>query len=350
MVALLHVSHSKYNLQDGGVSILIEHHASLAPQVLRMLGNGHGAVIFFFVLSGFVLSLALKRRPNDTSGFVVNRLFRIYPAVISTILAFVLVYLTTGGALSPPQSAMHVLANMALFKTDMNGVMWSLQLELIAAPFILASFHAWRRWGYGALAVLFVALVVLSFVGFWTGLLDGNPPLSALHAFIAGMLAALHGETWVKKVGWSRLLLGVFIAGFFVTRPVVGWASNWSVIFEVLFACGIVSQLAYGPFPRRPIPVLSYYGKISYSFYLLHPLSLIAIWSSPALLGTWVRHGVSPVVIALTLFVASVAAITVLAHLQQTYVERMGTRLGRALNLRIRDIVARRESASGALS
>ena len=345
IVALMHVSQAKYALPDGQLVALLHSDRSRFGVVFNAIVNGHGAVIFFFVLSGFVLSLALKRQPDAPIAFAISRLFRIYPAVISTILLFVVVYFTFGGALVAPRSISHVIENMALIRADMNGVMWSLQLEVLAIPVILLSFYARSKFGALILPTLFVALVALSFSKQWTALLNYDPPLTAMHAFIAGMLAALYCETLVRKIGWSRVLLSIYVGGFFLARPIFGWFSNWSVVLETLFACGIVAQLAFGPFPKHSIPLLSYYGRISYSFYLLHTLSLIVLWHSEARFGAWVQQGVPRIVITLGIFVISVAVITVLAHIQQMCVEKPAMRLGNALVGRWRRPVTREMSS-----
>ena len=63
--------------------------AAITPY-FRIFNNGGGAVAAFFVISGFVLALSLERGPNDlpTSGsrFFLSRVFRIYPAIIATVV------------------------------------------------------------------------------------------------------------------------------------------------------------------------------------------------------------------------------------------------------------------------
>src|SRR6187402_933896 len=55
---------------------------------LGILINGSSAVLFFFVLSGFVLTLpfANNKKPLKLVEFYVKRVFRIYPAYIVAIL------------------------------------------------------------------------------------------------------------------------------------------------------------------------------------------------------------------------------------------------------------------------
>ena len=58
--------------------------------VLKGFSNGIGAVVAFFVISGFVLARSLEANP-DPLRFFRNRLFRLFPAavaVVALVLAF----------------------------------------------------------------------------------------------------------------------------------------------------------------------------------------------------------------------------------------------------------------------
>ena len=74
--------------------------AHIVSSALRIFGNGAGAVVLFFVLSGFVLTGALVRLPrysgSGATQFIVSRLFRIYPAVFATMAIFAALLLANG--------------------------------------------------------------------------------------------------------------------------------------------------------------------------------------------------------------------------------------------------------------
>src|ERR1700722_11705379 len=55
---------------------------------------GRSCVIMFFVLSGFVLAFSLLKKPAGFAGYVVKRLFRIYPAFLLVIVASYLLHLS----------------------------------------------------------------------------------------------------------------------------------------------------------------------------------------------------------------------------------------------------------------
>jgi peptidoglycan/LPS O-acetylase OafA/YrhL len=315
----------------------------LCALVLRVLGNGHGAVVLFFVISGFVLTGSLLRGPqNHATGalrFLVARILRIYPAAFATIAIFGVVFWTTGAATNGPDSydAIGLLKNALLFDTSINGVMWTLQLEVIAVPLLLIAYLGFLRFGVVAVAALFVVLVALSFWGSWTRAIGGANMFGTIHAFVAGMLAFLVSPRLIK---WctpriATLVLAGAGAGFLASRPVLGWTSNWAVIAEAVFGAIVVAVLAFG----RPgalaamfdICLIRFFGRISYSFYLLHPLTLMVMWNIPTVLATVILAGVPPVAVAVGLFVSSVAVVTPLAFVMYRWVEQPGVRANRKL-------------------
>jgi peptidoglycan/LPS O-acetylase OafA/YrhL len=314
----------------------------LGVLILRIIGNGDGAVVLFFVLSGFVLSATLIHSPqNQVSNamqFGIARLFRIYPAVVLTVAIFAAVFWTTGAALSAgPYSLGLLLRNALLFATSVDGVMWSLQLEVIAIPLIFVAYLGWRRWGGAFLAGLFLPLAALSFWGPWNRAIGAPNLFGEIHAFVLGMAAYLVAprfiERWSARTGTLVFAAAAFL--FLASRPLLGFASKWSAITEAASGAIGVAMLAVGR-PNGPAVVFDanivrFFGRISYSFYLLHPLTLLVIWKIPGALGAVVASGVPTVAVATLLFVVSVAAVTPLAYASYRWVERPGVAAGRSM-------------------
>lgn len=347
MVALFHCGQATYFDATQQAALLVQgsyRSQSYLDAAFRIAGNGHGAVVFFFVLSGFVLMMMLSRQTGDLKGsagpFFIGRALRIYPAIFSTIAIFVGLFLLTGMSLgsATAYSISNVIANALLLRTDINGVMWSLQTEMIAAPLIFLLYWSWRRWGVAALLLPALVLIGLSFSKEWSGTPGNGVSLGNLYSFVVGMIACAYGKTIVARLPHSAFLLVLAVAGFALSRPLFGWWSNWSVILETVFAGLITTFIAYGDPLRegRMMAAARYFGRISYSFYLLHALTLIALWNMPELLGRAVTAGVPPIAAALVAFISSVLVITPLAHLQYAVVERAGARLARALTWRLR--------------
>src|SRR5215813_11704729 len=61
----------------------------------KALTNGYGAVVAFFVISGFVLARSLDSNLN-AARFVRARIFRLFPAAITTVTIFTAVYYAFG--------------------------------------------------------------------------------------------------------------------------------------------------------------------------------------------------------------------------------------------------------------
>ena len=333
MVGLYHVCTTAFNDPAGATHLNDLVGSTQNPWsdlAFRIAGNGPGAVIIFFVLSGFVLALALQKSGRSdwsaARGFLAGRVFRIYPAVVSTLCIFGVVYLATGQSLVPAaaNTLSNYLANIALIRPAIVGPTWSLTLEMLAAPLIFASWQAWRRFGMPGLVVPYLLLVGLSFSPTWNYLIGQPGSLGQIYAFLSGMLAFLYGRPIVAALRRPGTCLLFAIACFAATRPIIGWGSYVTIWLETLFGSAIVALLAFGPF--RPAStafrVASYFGKISFSFYLLHPMTLMAQPLLSPSIADALRLGYDPLLICAGLFVASVAIATPLAAVQYALVER----------------------------
>ena len=99
---------------------------------------------------------------------------------------------------------------------------------------------------------------------------------------------------------------------------------TWALLVQCLSAATLVMLIAY----RSEVPLLTvldarivrFYGRISYSFYLLHPLTF---WTTGQLTA-WLLNGVDGfplTVVAVTSVLFSVAAVTPLAYVSWRFVE-----------------------------
>ena len=339
MVAAVHCSQAGFAPQRTLQTAAGENLAGrIALYVYRIFFNGNGALIMFFVISGFVLTRSLQAGPKKIGPaarrYFTARLFRIYPAIISTVLFFWLLYLTLGWALAGPSAydPMHVLRNALLWETSIDGVMWSLQVELVAVVLIFLVARLQPLFRFTGISVLLL-LTVLSFWKPWFDLLGRGKYFGWIFAFAFGIALQVHPAFWRRLLGWSYpWLFFLSIIVFFGARPI---SPHWAPLLECCASSVIIAVLAY-----RPASIVSrlldsafleFYGRISYSFYLLHPLSLIVLWDIPRQIN-WLRAtGLPNAAIELGLFIISSAAITPLAWLSWRYVEITGIDLGRRL-------------------
>ncbi|MGV1985572.1 acyltransferase family protein [Agrobacterium sp. 22-221-1] len=340
LVAGFHVGHVMVANSDGGVGRLIDHESKDIGEIAyHLLTNGgygvvvNAPVLFFFVLSGFVLMAALTEKSVSFPEFMARRLTRIYPAAFVSIAAFLLIYTTTGVSLSSPAefSAASVLQNALLLKASINGVLWTIQAELIGSVVAFCSYLVWRWRGLPALLTLLAALSFMSFSMLWVrlGQFDAAPSrLAFLHAFVFGAAAWVIGRS-LGEIHRSKILAICSIALFFASEPLCRWAlfpfpGMFSALLRCLCASVFIACLAFGDrginhaFDRAPLRFL---GRVSYSFYLLHPLSLMVIFSNSWIPNDLVSQGVPRWAVASGLLVASTLAVIPLAYLSYRFVE-----------------------------
>jgi peptidoglycan/LPS O-acetylase OafA/YrhL len=316
--------------------------------ILSIFGNGFAAVNLFFVISGFVLLQSLMRGPDpiaaNTSRFVIARVFRIYPAAVATIGLFYLVFAVTGAHISDPATfaPMSLLRNVLLIGFSINGVMWTLKLEIIAVPLLIVGFLLFRYLGGIALAVLLTATLILENHWQWVNLVDTPFGLRLLPFFAVGMIVFAFGR---KVSEWcpaplASVMLILAAVGTLALQPLL--SIEWESEHHIEMVCDgvIVGLLAFGSIGRLgkffDNSIVRFYGRISYSFYLVNPLTLLVYWNSPDALGRLVLgSGIPGIGSALIMFVTSVAVTTPIAWLMYRYVERPGISIGKSIAARL---------------
>lgn len=241
-----------------GLSVLLNH-AFLGP----------GAVVAFFIISGFVIHYPFRDKPLQTKQFLVRRWVRIgIPMIVSIVVAF-----QRGGMTLIP--------------------IWSLYCELIyytLYPLLRKIPGSWKQKFW----ISFFASLVVMFIGSYRSEL--NALLNQTNDNYQGSYASL-GDLWTWLVGLPCWLMGVIIAENIdairrvVNRPkiyliravvwgiaaiIVGLKAHWHVsyLFTLnLFAFPLAYWLTHEIIFFRthtPNRFLEYAGKFSYSFYLFH--------------------------------------------------------------------------------
>ena len=228
----------------------------IAGRLMHLLFPSNGAVMVFFVLSGYVLWGSFARKHSavaDAPDYVVARLFRLLPLVIATTLLYWLVTFPTPSEL---------IANMVLLSTSMNKVLWSLQVEMIGSMVIFIAWliarNDWTR--------LFIALcVVAAAVPFFRG----NPFVVYLPAFLLGAL--IHHVP--ARIWQSRALLVAALAVLLLPSIVFSY-HGVTRLLEILAAVAIVGCVAVQRPPVLERAPVRFLGAVSYPFYVIHPLGM----------------------------------------------------------------------------
>ena len=307
------------------VSVLAFHACMLSWD---MVAGGMAPVVVFFVLSGFLLARSLDRDP-DPVRFVRHRLFRLLPAAIATVFLLTLLYRSFGFYVGfrPSFDPLNVVLNALLIKSDINGVMWSLTVECVAIPVILLSHALLRQHSTTPVWILVVVLLVISSWGPYVHLLGGFTNLAPLYAFIVGLLVQAGGTTLTDALRPSRLTAIAAAALVVMVVVAVRKQTAVTIAFETICAALIVCFAAFGPgklAALRPfdLDIARFYGRISYSFYLLHMIGLV-------IATRLLPFEQPPVARAATLFLAGLLITTPAAWLMWRFIEVPFINLGR---------------------
>lgn len=315
---------------------------------LRLLVSaGPPAVVLFFTLSGFVLSLPFLRSTRGPSyaAFAIKRVCRIYPPFAAAVLASAVLYAVLEPApipsLSPwfntvlwdrPLSVDYVFRNLMLtglpHDMTLDLVMWSLVHELRISLIFPLLFVLTRRWPVAATAASLVLAVIC------TAALAGQEASSLgttlvdtarfIPMFVAGIVIAGHVDRVRSAVarlpGWTVAVLWLgSVALLLAPGPTL------SIYYDFVWGVGAVGLVALTVGSVRAnrllaAPPLVWLGRISYSLYLIHPPLLIA--------AVHVTHGRLPLWVTI---VGIVPLSLACAALMYRFVEQPSISLGRRL-------------------
>jgi peptidoglycan/LPS O-acetylase OafA/YrhL len=279
------------------LSVMVGHTLSYynlnQPPQLGGIFNGHAAVVLFFVLSGYVLSLSLLSRDLSVQNifyYYIRRMFRIYPALIAVSLLSLFyiivlrqiwqpVNLSLGfGQFFLPSSfdGLHILASFAGVSNYLIPQAWTISIELVASVLLpILLLVARRGLSYFvimlAVAILFsltygshtfrgVGVYLVDFV-IGMGLTICSPWLRRIFGNMGGVMRNLLGFACVFSLLQSSKLLAP--AG--LHQPFDQLVEAFSA--AVLMALIIFSGLNWPVLRHRAIV---YLGDVSYSLYIVH--------------------------------------------------------------------------------
>jgi peptidoglycan/LPS O-acetylase OafA/YrhL len=267
---------------------------------LRLLIDGPGAVLLFFVLSGFVLAASIESGLSsagsrfDYGRYGAKRFLRIYPPFAAIILASAGLYLMVqpikvdgvsgwfnnqswAYPVTPSLIAGHLLMTDQHRDMSLMNVMWSLIHELRISLIFPMVFFSLKARPVITLAITALLSAAANYaLGHYrleavTQTLCGSTQYVLM--FAVGALLFLHNQTlsaWVKRTGGVGAA-GLVLAGawlFFQPRsvPVMGlWGTGLAASCYVVaaFASPTLVKILSGK-------AASWLGKVSYSLYLVH--------------------------------------------------------------------------------
>lgn len=234
---------------------------------LGLFGFGKHGVQMFFVISGFIIPWSMAQAGYQLKywpKFLAKRFLRLEPPyIVALVMAIIILAVRTRilgpdsnlQALSVPRIALHFGYLIPFFSEYkwVNQVFWTLAVEfqyyfviaLIFPVFNLKSI--WFRIGIYAAAVLAAFCSSSAFLPYWAPL------------FLLGILLFYYKSGKIKGMEYWLVTASLLCFGLF--RYEFG---------DVLFSGIAVFVIAF--FANVELMFGEFFGKISYSLYLIHPI------------------------------------------------------------------------------
>lgn len=309
---------------------------------LHLIWGGFEAVILFFVLSGFVLSLPfISGKDPNYLDYAIKRIFRIYiPYITLIMLAAILhslLYRTHTPNLSywyyqwwsRPIDFQMAVDHLLMIGSDeqniLNPVIWSLVHEMrisLVFPIII--------WIVIKLDWKNTAIIAVSLIPLASILGKLHFPATICHSigytslFLAGATLAKYRHEIVNYLATRSRTTRAILLGFALLLINIRWQLPTLQIPEsLIIGLGSLLLIALALVPGKLAtflehPALLWLGKVSYSLYLVHVIILLTIchiFQGP-ILGPIVLIGV-PLLSLVT------------AHILYVFVERPSMLLGK---------------------
>lgn len=315
---------------------------------LKLFWSGKEAVLLFFVLSGFVLSISFfKGRAYNYPIFTARRFARIYiPYIVIMIASVVLTTIfinfkdingmssTFNNRWDHEVSLQAIIAYVFMLNYDtanVNGVVWTLYHEMrisLVFPLIVFFIAKYRPFVsnfilLGIILVIYAVFHVLSQQGGYIGIIAHDFKGTAFYSifFVMGATLSkyrLEVSHYLKKQK-SIILLFLFVVSLILINSSALFKNNSSVA-DIVAGLGIVLLFSVVLSSKKAQKFLStkpflWLGKISYSLYLIHILVLMSL---AILLGNVIGIGFA---VALTPLVSLPVAWVVYEYIEKPSIE-----------------------------
>jgi peptidoglycan/LPS O-acetylase OafA/YrhL len=254
--------------------------------LLAFITEGHTAVALFMVLSGFIFMYGAYKRPFSASKFLLNRVLRIYPLFIFTIIVGVVVY-PGNFSISGLAQSLLLLANLpgALDLHQFTNVSWTISVEFqfyLLFPFLLLFMERRGvRFAFQLIALALIFRIIVVVAGGRPDTISYSYINGRIDQFLLGMVAAVAlRDRWIAQrlcriiaVPSIVLVLLVMLSFHLLGGyPLMAdWKVLWPTIEGGMWAIVVASYVgASFKLPTTISRVICSIGEKSFSIYLLH--------------------------------------------------------------------------------
>jgi len=259
----------------GGVAIYLKEiadfpdmtSAQIFIRLWHSVFNADAAVMLFFVLSGYVLGKSMLRRTESPARaflpFVFRRITRLYPVAIAAgaVLWVALPHVTMPEA----------FAAATLMDRSVNGVIWSLQVELLGSVVIFAVWALRSRLLVGALIAAFGYLYIA--VPAWAHPLTFGKFPSMFLMFQAAFICGYALACDLIRIPRSKALLVAGIVAYLGADLFLGREFGTRMM-EISGATIVVGYFARFPVAALDSRAAQFLGAVSYPMYIVQIVSV----------------------------------------------------------------------------
>lgn len=255
----------------------------------RLIGNGHFAVTFFFVLSGFVMVLSNQKSNlklySEKIRFWKKRAIRLLPLYYLAIIMYVLFTLGVNKPIDWKEMLLNVIGVHAWDLNphpEINPPSWSLSAEFffyLLTPTLLLFSKSISIKKNIFIAVIVWLITVISFVFFMQYHQRDLPfnffPLWHLSTFFIGITTA---HIWIAlndKISYNKhyfLLFFIMCLTLFCTFNTGFFHKKHIALFAPIFAIIIFIAVLFEKDNKVKLPnqFFDFLGDLSYPIYILH--------------------------------------------------------------------------------
>jgi peptidoglycan/LPS O-acetylase OafA/YrhL len=328
----------------GMTSIIIVAFHLITVAHLKVLGSefielGKFGTVLFFIISGFIIYLSMENKVGGIFEFYIKRFFRIAPLFYFVICIYI--YIFPGFASTVP-SIKSIILNIIFafnfypqFFYSIVGAGWTLGVEIpfyFFAPFIFILINSLRR------AIIFFGSTAIMAYAFamWAHMIATPTQISdyvymsfftQLPIFAIGIVCFFIYRDIIPKTSHKKeiafFLFSIFVLLVYAAGSRITLMPN---LMRTFAFSALIMALALFPASIIVNKTTQFYGKISYSTYLIHPLVIYNL--RPIYLSIYSYVSYSDSLAYAYCLVLTLAILTLIALASYNLIEVQGKRCG----------------------